>query len=47
MTPFTPADSRMTFDGKFISLNPSVGNWNQKCRSHYVIQRNLVLEVCA
>ncbi|MRX07141.1 hypothetical protein GJ697_04750 [Pseudoduganella sp. FT25W] len=44
VTPFTPTDWRMTFDGESVSLNPSVGNWNQKCRSHYVIQRNRVLE---
>ena len=44
VTPFTPTDWRMTFDGESISLHPSVGNWNQKCRSHYVIQRSRVLE---
>ena len=44
VTPFTPTDWRMTFDGESISLHPSVGNWNQKCRSHYVIQRSCVLE---
>ncbi len=44
VTPFSPTDWRMTFDGESVSLNPSVGNWNQKCRSHYVIQRNRVLE---
>ena len=44
VTPFTPTDWRMTFDGASVSLDPSVGNWNQKCRSHYVIQRNRVLE---
>lgn len=43
VTPFTPTDWRMTFDGESISLHPSLGNWNQKCRSHYVIQRNRVL----
>lgn len=44
VTPFTPTDWHMTFDGESISLHPSVGNWNQKCRSHYVIRRNRVLE---
>lgn len=44
VTPFTPTDWRMTFDGESISLQPSVGNWNQKCRSHYIIQRGRVLE---
>lgn len=44
VTPFTPTDWRMTFDGESISLQPSVGNWNQPCRAHYVIQKNHVLE---
>lgn len=44
VTPFTPTDWRITFDGESVSLDPSVGNWNQKCRSHYVIRRNRVLE---
>lgn len=44
VTPFTPTDWSMTFDGESISLHPSVGNWNQRCRSHYVIQRSQVLE---
>jgi hypothetical protein len=47
VTPFTPTDWRMTFDGESISLHPSVGNWNQKCRSHYVIQLSRVLEAGA
>ena len=44
VTPFTPTDWRMTFDGESVSLNPSVGNWNQVCRSHYIIERNCVIE---
>jgi hypothetical protein len=47
VTPFTPTDWRMTFDGESVSLHPSVGNWNQKCRSHYVIQGNRVQEAGA
>lgn len=44
VTPFTPTDWHMTFNGESISLHPSVGNWNQKCRSHYVIRQGRVLE---
>ncbi|MGN5478201.1 DUF6527 family protein [Cupriavidus basilensis] len=39
VTPFTPTDWRMTYDGATVSLHPSVGNWNQRCRSHYVISK--------
>jgi len=44
ITPFTPTDWKMTFDGETISLRPSIGNWTLKCRSHYVIDRGKVLE---
>jgi Family of unknown function (DUF6527) len=44
VTPFTPTDWNMTFDGETISLFPSVGNWNDACRSHYVIERSEVIE---
>lgn len=44
VTPFTPADWRMTFDGETVSLSPSIGNWNFACRSHYIIQRGRVIE---
>lgn len=44
VTPLTPTDWRLTFDGETISLWPSVGNWNLPCRSHYVIKCNRVIE---
>jgi hypothetical protein len=45
VTPFTPTDWKMTFDGETISLWPSVGNWNFPCRSHYVIECSQVIEM--
>jgi hypothetical protein len=44
VTPFTPTDWRMIFDGDTVSLWPSIGNWNLRCRSHYVIDRGRVNE---
>jgi hypothetical protein len=44
VTPLTPTDWKLTFDGESISLWPSVGNWNLPCRSHYVITGNRVIE---
>ncbi len=44
VTPLTPTDWRMTYDGETVSLWPSVGNWNLPCQSHYVIDQNLVIE---
>lgn len=43
VTPLTPTDWRMTYDGETVSLWPSVGNWNQPCRSHYVLERGKVI----
>ncbi len=44
VTPFTPTDWKMTFDGETVSLWPSVGNWDLACRSHYVIKRGRIIE---
>lgn len=44
VTPFTPTDWRMSFDGDSISLSPSIGSWTLPCRSHYVINRGRVVE---
>jgi hypothetical protein len=44
VTPFTPTDWKMTFDGETVSLWPSIGNWNLPCRSHYVIERGRVIQ---
>lgn len=38
VTPLTPTDWRMTFDGENVSMWPSVGSWTLPCRSHYVIE---------
>lgn len=44
VTPFTPTDWKMTFDGQTISLAPSIGNWKIRCRSHYVVNRSDVID---
>ena len=40
VTPITPTDWKLIFDGETISLHPSIGNWNFQCRSHYWIKSN-------
>ncbi|MEZ4292043.1 MAG: DUF6527 family protein [Myxococcota bacterium] len=42
VTPLTPVDWSVTYDGETISLDPSVGNWSLNCRSHYWITRGRV-----
>lgn len=43
VTPLTPTDWKMTYDGETVSLNPSVGSWNLPCKSHYWIEENEVV----
>ena len=42
VTPFSPRDWKLIFDGEAVSLYPSIGNWNFKCESHYWIRNNQV-----
>lgn len=42
VTPLSPADWAVTYDGETISLDPSIGNWSFPCQSHYWIERNRV-----
>ena len=40
ITPISPTDWKLQFDGETISLTPSIGNWSFQCKSHYWITRN-------
>lgn len=42
VTPFSPVDWRITYDGDTVSLFPSIGNWNFECQSHYWIHGNSI-----
>lgn len=42
VTPFSPTDWRLTFDGETVSLAPSIGNWSFECQSHYWIERGRI-----
>lgn len=42
VTPISPDDWKLTFDGKTISLYPSIGNWSFECKSHYFIDKNQI-----
>lgn len=42
VTPLSPADWQLTFDGETMSLHPSIGNWSFPCQSHYWIVRNSI-----
>jgi hypothetical protein len=42
VTPLSPTDWRLTFNGETVSLWPSIGNWSFACQSHYWIEHNRV-----
>lgn len=42
VTPFSPTDWKLIFDGVSVSLYPSIGNWSLPCRSHYFIERGRI-----
>jgi hypothetical protein len=44
VTPLTPTDWKLTFDGDSVSLHPSIGNGELPCHSHYVIDRGRIIE---
>lgn len=43
VTPISPAEWQILFDGEAVSLYPSVGNWEFPCRAHYWIRSNRVI----
>ncbi len=43
VTPITPTDWKIIFNGESVSLHPSIGNWGFRCRSHYFIKQNKIV----
>lgn len=43
VTPLSPTDWEISFNGETVSLDPSIGNWNYPCQSHYWITHNRVI----
>ena len=42
VTPLSPTDWSLIYDGETVSLNPSIGSWGFACRSHYWIENNRI-----
>lgn len=38
-----PDEYTLTYDGRGVSLSPSVGNWSFPCQSHYVVRNSTVV----
>lgn len=42
VTPISPAQWQLLYDGESVSLTPSIGNWQFPCHSHYWIRHDQV-----
>lgn len=42
VTPLSPSDWELIYNGETVSLYPSIGNWGFKCESHYWITKGKV-----
>ena len=42
VTPLSPIDWELHYDGRAVSLDPSIGSWSLPCQSHYWITKNSV-----
>jgi len=38
-----PNDWNLLYNGRDITLHPSIGNWSFECRSHYFVRRNKIV----
>lgn len=43
VTPISPTDWAIKYNGETISLYPSIGNWSYNCRSHYWIKNSQII----
>ena len=43
VTPLGPDQWEMTYNGEEVTLNPSIGNQQFECQSHYLIRDNKVI----
>jgi hypothetical protein len=42
VTPLSPAQWSLTYDGQSVSLSPSIGNWSFPCKSHYWVRKGRI-----
>ena len=43
VTPIKPTDWTLIWNGDLVSLEPSIGNWSLRCKSHYWIRENRIV----
>lgn len=44
VAPLHPTAWEMHWNGRTVSLSPSIGNWQLPCRSHYLIRENRIVK---
>ena len=42
ITPLSPTDWRLIYNGRSVTIKPSIGNWSFPCQSHYWIKENCI-----
>jgi len=45
VTTLSPDQWSLLYDGRTVSLYPSIGNWTHKCQSHYFIIKDEIVWV--
>lgn len=43
VTPLRATEYELIQSGEYVSIRPSIGNWNHPCRSHYWIRDNRIV----
>lgn len=43
VTPIRPSDWTLLWDGRSVTLDPSIGNWSLPCRSHYFVRTGRIV----
>ena len=43
VTPIRPAGWTLLWDGRSVTLDPSIGNWSLPCRSHYFVRAGRIV----
>lgn len=43
VTPLSPTEWKLTYNGESVSLYPSIGNWEFDCKSHYWVREGKVI----
>lgn len=43
ITPLSPSGWTLVYNGKTVTLTPSIGNWSYRCKSHYWLKEDTII----